>query len=439
MSADVYDCTSIPLECAEESLRGALPQIPTPGGNLFGGSAGHAFMTAKRRTADVVVVGGGCMGASIAWHLARRGTRVVLLEGTHLAAGATGHSGALVRRHYEHPVGLDLALESERFFERFRSHTRYDAGFVRVGFTAGARRADIPALRRLLRLQRAHGVRAELVSASELGHLERGMRIDDLAAGAYDRSAGYADPVATTLAFAAAAQDEGVEVREHDEVSRIVLRDDNAIGVHTRHGSIQADNVVVAAGNWTPRLLATAKVRLPIRFVRGAVAMFRRPPDFGPPPRLHFDFYNNTYSRPDGLRDTLVGYMSTDLRTAQIRPVPFNGTLPESTALDLRARLAARFPGFARAQVRGGWAGLYDVTPDHYPILGPCGPRGLVVAAGFSGHGFKLCPAVGRLIADALLHNRRDPLLAALAASRFARHRQIRPVAPFPARGDRLP
>ncbi len=392
----------------------------------------------KRKTADVVVVGGGCMGASLAWHLARQAADVVLLERGHLAGGATGHSGALIRRHYEHGIGLALAHESLRFFETFRARTGHEAGFVRVGFTTGARARDVPALERLLALQRAHHVAAKLVTPRELREIEPAMRVEDLAAGVFDSLAGYADPVATTLGFANAAVEAGAEVHEGTEVRRVLVERGRVVGVQGKRTEIRADRVVLAAGNWTPRLAATAGVRLPIRFVRGEVAILRRPPDFEPPPRLHFDHYHNTYSRPDGPRDALVGYLHRELRGAHASPSPATATVRMSTVRDLKRRLAARFPGFARAQPRGGWAGLYDVTPDRYPILGPCGPRGLHVAAGFSGHGFKLCPAVGRLLADAVLGKARDPILEALGLKRFPR-RPIRPEAPFPAASDRLP
>jgi glycine/D-amino acid oxidase-like deaminating enzyme len=389
-------------------------------------------------SAEVVVVGGGCMGASIAWHVARRGAVVVLLERTHVASGATGHSGALVRRHYEHPVGIRLAHESLRFFETFARRTGYPAGFVRVGFTAGARERDLPALRRLLAVQRECGVAARLLTVGELHALEPAMEVSDLAAGIYDARAGYADPVATALGFARAATDAGAKIYEGVEVRRLLVAKSRVVGVRTAQSTIFGEHIVVAAGNWTPALLATAGARVPVRFVRGEIAFFRRPPSVRGP-RLHFDYYHNTYSRPDEARDTLVGFMNTDARPSQPRPTPFDGTLRASTAKDLQARLAARFPAMARAQFRGGYAGLYDVTPDHYPILGRVGPEGLFVALGFSGHGFKLSPAVGRLMADAVLGTGRDPDLAALASSRFARGRMLRPAVRFPARGRRLP
>jgi sarcosine oxidase subunit beta len=393
---------------------------------------------AKRKGADVVVIGGGCMGTSIAWHLARKGTDVVLLERDHVGAGATGHSGALLRRHYEHPVGIRLANESLGVFESFARHTGRRAGFVRVGFTTGAREKDVPALKRLLTVQREQGVAAKLLAVDELRALEPGMDVSDLAVGVYDERAGYADPVATALGFAGAAADTGAEIHEGVDVIELLAAKKRIVGVRTKAATILADRVVVAAGNWTPGLLATVGVRVPVRFVRGEIAFLRRPPGTRAP-RLHFDYYNNTYSRPEGAHDSLVGYMATDPRTARAKPVPFDETLRASTAKDLKARLTARFPAFRRSHLRGGYGGLYDVTPDRYPILGPLGPAGLFIAVGFSGHGFKLSPSVGRLMAEAVLGTAKDPDLIALSPSRFARHRDLKPAVPFPFRGERLP
>jgi glycine/D-amino acid oxidase-like deaminating enzyme len=181
-------------------------------------------------------------------------------------------------------------------------------------------------------------------------------------------------------------------------------------------------------------------VQLPIHFVRGDIVILRRPVGFGSAPKIHFDFYGNTYARPESEKDLLVGYMDTDPRKTIRRNVLSDDSVSTSTVRDLRARLTRRFPVMARAQPRGGWAGVYDVTPDSYPILDRVGPEGLYVAAGFSGHGFKLSPEVGRLMAGYVATGRRPETLAPLRIARFREHRPIEPEAPFPAkRGPRLP
>src|SRR5437870_694030 len=388
---------------------------------------------------DTVVVGGGCMGTSIAWHLARRGVRVVVLERTHLAAGATGHSGALVRQHYEARIGIRLARESLAFFQRFEKETGFSADFRTTGFLCGTRERNLPAFEALVELLRAEGVRAERLAPSEAKTMEPQLEVSDYAAVVHDPDAGYADPIATTHGFAKAAEAEGAKVYGDHEVSSITTRSGSVAGVKIRGaGLLSAERVILAAGNWTRDLAATIAPRLPVRYVRGEVAILRRPVDFGPPPKIHFDFYGNTYSRPEGEKDTLCGYMDTDPRKTT-RNHELVETLPSATVRDLRGRLAKRFPRMADAQPRGGWSGAYDVTPDSYPILDRFGPDGLFVAVGFSGHGFKLSPEVGRLLAEFVATGRRPEGLEALQASRFEEGRPVRPDAPFPRRGRRLP
>jgi len=391
------------------------------------------------REAEVVVVGGGCMGASIAFHLARRDVDVVLLEKGHVASGATGHSGALVRQHYEARIGIRLARESLAFFQRFEKETDFSCDFRTTGFLSGTRERDLPAFDSLLELLRSEGVRAERLTPSEAKAMEPQLDASDYAALVHDPDAGYADPIATANGFAAAAAVEGAKVFDNRTVASVATRSGRVVGVKIRgEGLLASGRVVVAAGNWTRDLVASVGPRLPIRYVRGEVALLRRPFDFGPPPRIHFDFYGNTYSRPEGDKDTLAGYMDTDHRKT-MRNHELVETLPATTARDIRARLAKRFPRMTEAQPRGGWAGAYDLSPDSYPILDRVGPEGLFVAVGFSGHGFKLSPEVGRLVAEYVATGRRPELLEPLRASRFVDGSPIRPEAPFPRRGRRLP
>src|SRR5438034_1151035 len=286
------------------------------------------------RKAEVVVVGAGCMGASIAFHLARRDVDVVLLEKGHVAGGATGHSGALVRQHYEARIGIRFARQSLAFFRRFEKETGFSCDFRTTGFLSGTRERDLPAFDALLELLRSEGVRAERLTPSDAKAMEPQLEVSDYAALIHDPDAGYADPIATANGFAAAAAVEGAKVFDNRGVASIATRSGRVVGVKVRD------------------LMAAVGPRLPIRYVRGEVAILRRPVDFGPPPRIHFDFYGNTYSRPDGEKDTLAGYMDTDPRKT-IRDHDLVETLSAATARDIRTRLAKRFPRMAEAQPRG--------------------------------------------------------------------------------------
>jgi len=385
-------------------------------------------------TADIVVVGGGCMGTSIALHLARRGMDVVLIEKAHIGSGATGHSGALVRQHYESRIGIRLAKDSLAFFQRFEKETGSSCDFRTTGFLSGTRERDLPAFEALLELLRAQGVRAQRLTPSEAKDLEPQMVVSDYAALIHDPEAGYADPIAAAHGFAAAAVVEGAKVLDDHAVTSVATRSGHVLGVKIRgKGLLSSERVVLAAGCWTPRLAASLGPRLPIRFVRSEVALLRRPVNFGPSPKIHFDFYGNTYSRPEGEKDTLTGYMEINLRKTMLRFDQVD-SISGATVRDLRMRLAKRFPRMMEAQPRGGWAGAYDLSPDSYPILDRYGPAGLFVAVGFSGHGFKLSPEVGRLMSEYVAKDRRPEALEPLRATRFSEGEPIRPEAPFPGR-----
>jgi len=375
------------------------------------------------------------MGASLALHLARRGVDVVLLEKAHVASGATGHSGALVRAHYEARIGIRLARESLAFFQRFEKETDFSCDFRTTGFLTGTRERDLPAFDALISLLTSEGVRAERLSPSDAKAMEPQLEVSDYAALVHEPDVGYADPIATANGFASAAVVEGAKVFDDHTVTSIATRSGRVTGVKIRGaGFLPCGIVIVAAGNWTRDLVAAVGPRLPIRYVRGDVAILRRPVDFGPPPKIHFDYYGNTYSRPEGDKDTLCGFMDTDPRKT-MRDHELVESLPATTVRELRTRLAKRFPRMARAQPRGGWVGAYDVTPDSYPIIDRIGPEGLFVAVGFSGHGFKLSPEVGRLLAEYVATGKRPESLAPLRASRFAEKQPVRPDAPFPKTG----
>ncbi len=381
------------------------------------------------------------MGTSLAFHLTRRGMDAVLLEKGHLSSGATGHSGALVRQHYEARLGIRLARESLKFFGRFERETGFSCDFRNTGFLSGTRERDIGSFDALLTLLRSEGVRAERLTPADAKTMEPQLQVSDYAAVAHDPDAGYADPIATAEGFATAAERDGAQIVEGRAVRSVLIRAGRVVGVRIEGGaSIEGETVVLAAGNWTPGLARPLGVHLPVRFVRGNVAILRRPMGFGRPPRIHFDFYANTYSRPEAEKDMLVGYMDTDPRRAIRRHELADDSVPATIVRDLRTRLAKRFPIMTRAQPRGGWGGVYDVTPDSYPILDRVGPEGLFVAVGFSGHGFKLSPEVGHLLAEYVAGGRRPDALLPLRASRFAERDPVRPDAPFPTkRGPRLP
>jgi sarcosine oxidase subunit beta len=379
-------------------------------------------------TADVVVIGGGCTGASIAFHLTRAGVRgVVLLEKGALASGPTGRSTAIVRQHYSNEVTARMARESLRVFQEWADRVGGSCGFVRTGFLVGVPEADRAALEGNVALQRGVGIDVRLVSGEELRRLEPALFTEDLVAAAWEPEAGYCDPVATTTALADAARAGGARIGQGRPVTGVRLERGRVAGVETATGPIAAPVVVNAAGAWAHRLAAAAGVRLPIEPSRHPVCAFRRPADFGRAPMIYADFVHQFYMRPETGELCLVGSIDPADAAHLADPDRYEEGVDLETVTEFGRRVTRRYPGLEHGLSRGGWAGIYDVTPDWHPVLDAIEDvPGLFVAAGFSGHGFKLCPAVGALMAGLVASGRRDESLEFFRADRFRTGRLIR-------------
>jgi glycine/D-amino acid oxidase-like deaminating enzyme len=378
--------------------------------------------------AEAVIIGGGVTGASIAFHLTERGLRdVVIVERHSLASGATGKSSACVRQHYSTPETCRMVLESLRFFERFGERTRgRSAGFVRVGYLLGVDERLQKPMETTVALQQSVGIDVKLLTPSEIHAIEPRLRVDDFTAGCYEPDAGYADPVETTQGFAAAAREAGARLMDDAEVLGIAVTGGRVTGVRTSRGDVDAPVVIDAAGLWSDRVARMAGVDLPITVCRHKINFFARPAHAAGPHPLVYDFVKNIYTRPEAGGLTLVGPLESELHD-RVDPDRYNeGVTFEETA-DAMERAAHRFPVMEGGAVARGYAGCFDVTPDWHPILDAAGPAGFYVAAGFSGHGFKLSPAVGRMVAALVLDGKRaGDDVEAFRLTRFAEGRPIR-------------
>lgn len=378
-------------------------------------------------TADVIVIGGGCAGTSIAWNLARRGAgRIVLLEKDGIAAGASGRSSAIVRMHYTHESLARMALFARHIFEQFADVVGGDAGFRQVGFLALYGPRDTDELAANVAMQRSIGIDAHLLDAAAVRSLEPRMVVGDDVSAAWEPESGYADPVSTTNAFADAAVRLGVERRIGVNVTRLVVSAQRLVQVETSAGPIDTRTVVVAAGYRTCELIGPLGLELPITPVRHSIAIVQRTPDFGRVHSVIADRLTGSYYRPEGTALTLVG--ASPPYEGQVDPDVEADRKP--TADDqavLAGRFCHRFPSQADAGLRPGYTGVYDCTPDTQPVLGPApGIEGLHLAAGFSGHGFKLSPAVGELVSQQILEGRTSLVdLDLFRLSRFVENRPI--------------
>jgi glycine/D-amino acid oxidase-like deaminating enzyme len=378
-------------------------------------------------TADVVVIGGGCTGTSIAWQLASQGAgRVVLIEKQQIAAGATGRSSAIVRTHYTHPALARMALRALRVFERFGEIVGGNAEFRPAGFLALVPTIDAGALAANVAMHRELGIAAQLVQPSELAEIEPRMARDDIGAAAWEPESGYADPHGTAASYAAAARRRGAELRIGPRAESIGLGPAGVEWVATDAGRIATRTAVVAAGYRSRELLAVIGVDLPLTPVRHDLAIVRRTPEFGASHPVISDRVLGSYYRPEGGELTLIGTTAAHEGHQDSDVERDRAPFLEDTAT-LVDRFSRRFPGQAQAALRGGYTGVYDCSPDLQPILGPVpGIPGLHVAAGFSGHGFKLSPVVGELIAEQILTGRTTLIdLELFSLARFAEGRTI--------------
>jgi sarcosine oxidase subunit beta len=354
-----------------------------------------------RRTADVVIVGGGVIGVSIAFHLASRGVAdVTVLERRFLASGATGRSVGIIRQLYPTRETSLMVRRSLTVFQRFDEQVGGDAGYVGCGALIGVSPAMRDGLDRTLGLQQAVGIRAEVLEPQEVERVEP--RIDPRGLGAilYEPESGYGDPGATTLAYAAAARRRGVAIEQGAEVTGILRSGDRVSGIETARGDrIEAPVVVNAAGLWSPALARLAGVSLPIVIGRHAVFVIQRDAGFGRPHLVYLDLAGGAYVRPETGGLTLTGSLTDDEREHPMDPELLGAEVGLDEAEPVLERTGRALPRLADARYRRGYAGAFDITPDWMPILDESPLRGLYVATGMSGHGFKLAPAVGEMMA----------------------------------------
>lgn len=356
-------------------------------------------------TADAVVIGGGVHGTSAAYHLAKRGLRVVLLEKKFLAAGGTGKSTAVVRMHYDNIPETQLVHVASQYFSDWKNVVGEDAGYVKTGFARIVLPAELDALKANVALQQKIGIRTQLITAQEFKELEPTWDVSDVTRAAYEPDSGYADPQATTLAFANRAKAMGARILQETMALQINAAGNRITGVTTeRAGEISAPIVVVVAGPWTPRLVQPLGIDLPIKCERHQVASFVRPPKIGKPHITCIDGAREMYFRPEGQTLTLVGCgvgTPTD-------PDRYNENIDDTQVEFTAERIARRIPPMADGLSQGGWSGIYDMTPDEKCIAGALPIEGLFVNAGHSGTGFKIAPALGlclsELICDGAAH-----------------------------------
>jgi len=379
--------------------------------------------------ADILIIGGGVMGASIAYFLAeRQAGRVLLLERQAICNGTTGRSGAIVRQHYSNDFSIRMAKASLRVFQHFDALVGGDCGFEQTGMVVLTNEDGADALRANVALQQEQDVDTCLLSSEEVSEAAPGYSGEGVALACYEPEAGVADPMATTSCFAQRAREHGAIIREGTPVTQILTEGERVQGVRTPEGDIFAPIVILAANVWSGPLAQALHINLPITATRHPMVALRRPNDFGGRTELHavgLDLTRQIYLRPDIGGITLVG--STENVFTPSDPDHYAQGLTEDEIAHFRQQAGGTIPALSRAVPRGGWAGIYDDTPDFHPILDRLPYEGLYCAAGFSGHGFKLSPVIGQWMAQFILTGNKPEDMQHFAFERFSHGNEIRP------------
>lgn len=390
-------------------------------------------------TAEVVVVGGGIEGLATAWALACRGvTDVLVLERAALASGGTGKSSGVVRCHYGVPSLAAMAWRGTQVFEQAKELLGQEIGFEQIGYVVGVGPENVAPFSASIAAQQALGIETRMVGHDDVAGLWPAAYLDDFARFAYERRGGYGDAYLTAMALAGAARRLGVTIRQGSPVTELVAEGQRTSGVRLADGtSVSAGSVVVAAGPWSLALLAQHGIEIPL-VVHCEPILLVHP---GEPLRdipVLFDLVRLQYVRPERSGELLVG--NSDLNTLHIADPDGYANTADATYVDVAIqKFIGRFPQLGSAGLSSSYAGCYDVTPDFNPVLSAAPLDDLFVAAGFSGHGFKIAPAVGELIADLVIHGHStapDVPEDDFRLSRFAEGRLLRSSHPYVGAGE---
>jgi sarcosine oxidase subunit beta len=374
------------------------------------------------RTASVVVIGGGVVGCSIAYHLARRGQRdVLVLERDAVGAGTTSKAAGGIRAQFATETEIRFSLESRRVFETFAEEFGVDPGYTRIGYLfLIADEADLRGFETRMALQRGLGVDVRRLAPDDAARLVPGLRVDDLIAAVWGPDDAMAGPAEVTDGFARRARALGARIVEGVEVTAIERDGGHVRAVRTAQGTVATPVVVNAAGPAAARVARLAGVTVPVHPRRRHIFYTEPFPELPGPVPLTTDRRSGFYFRKELDALLLSPGDVTDVGDDLVAPVDW------SMVEDVVPKAIHRLPVLERARIAGGWAGLRPLTPDDHAIIGPApGVEGFFLAVGFCGHGFQHSPATGRLVAEWLLDGAPSMDLSLFDPRRFTTGRAV--------------
>ena len=377
-------------------------------------------MVKMKKTAEIVIIGGGIIGVSIAYHLAQKGAKdVVLLERGMLGEGSTAKCVGGIRAQFSTEINIRFSLASLKTWEHFEELTGCDLGFKKVGYLFLAATEDEWVIfKGNADLQHRFGIPVELLSPQEIKYRWPYLRVDDLRGGTFCSFDGYAGPYEALSGFAKGARLRGVKFYEATEVQGIVQDGGKIVGVRTSKGDIAAPRVVNAAGPYAAEVGKMADVDVPVKPYRRQIfltAPFAHIPD---PIPLVIDFHRGWYFRREGLGLLLSG-PKDDFPS-------FNINVDYDAMVEVAENSIYRVPIMQKAGINRGWAGSYEISPDNHAILGEApGVKGFFLANGFSGHGFQHSPAVGQVMTELILGEKPSLDVSCLSVDRFRKGQLI--------------
>jgi glycine/D-amino acid oxidase-like deaminating enzyme len=375
---------------------------------------------------DTAIVGAGIVGLATAHALCRdEAGSVALFDRGLPGSGDSGRSFSMVRRHYSNAVTARLAMSGSRTIANWPDEVGVaDAGFVRCGYLLTVPDELVAACRGNVAMLQSLGLDTRFLAAEELQDVEPELSVEGIAGAAYEADGGFADAQKMCLGWFAAAARSGLRHRLGRAVDSIRVESGRAVGLETADGFVPAGRIVLATGAWANDLLRPLGAEQPIELRRLQVLVGRTVPGGPLPSAVCSDAVTNVVVRPDrGRQFCAVAYAGEDLLA---RADDCDHDLSAGYEDAVRRGLGERYPGLAGFELVRGFAGPYDVTPDWNPIIGPCpGIDGLYLAVGWSGHGFKLSPAVGEVVA-AEVTGRTPPIdVGELRPERFAEGRLL--------------
>jgi len=375
------------------------------------------------KTADIVIIGGGVMGASTAYHLAARGQKNVLLleKDEFFGQEATGRCAGGVRYQFSTEINVQLSLQSLPMLERFKEEIGQEINYRKCGYLfILTNLADVENFHHSMEMQQGLGVHTAWVSGDEVRRRLPLMRLEDVMGGTYNPQDGLVDPNSVVMGYIAAGQRLGAKALNQVEVTGIQVKGGKCVGITTNQGVITTPIVVNAAGPWSGVVGQMAGVKIPIEPVRRQIITTTPLPEIPPDFPFVLDFAQSLYFHREG-EGLLTGMSNPNEKPGFDQNVD-----PEFEMVNLEAAIK-RMPLLEKAGLLNHWAGLYEVTPDAHPIFGRTPVEGFYVVAGFSGHGFMHGPIAGKLMTELILDGRYKSLdVSSLDLARYEEGRQIK-------------